>query len=410
MKGTLEQLRRGWIALLLVGLLVSTAACAQPVPAPQSAGEGQAPQAEQEASQQEQTSAQPEHYKLGFMAPLTGNAAFWGIRGKEAVELAVDQVNADGGINGVPVTVDYQDTRGDKTELANVTRRFVSDPEVLGIIGSVLSGDMFVAGPIADQEGVLISGFGTTARGIPEIGPYVFRVATTGELGVPAALSYAKDQFDLSSVAILYSLNNDYSVDAQALWRSAAEDLGLEVTDVETYNDGDTDFSAQIAKIAQSEPDALILAGYTTEGSLAAIEARKQGLEIPFIAGDGMIDTETLQKVGGSATDGMILFSGFHPEYDDPKAAAFVEEFTNRFGHEPEAAAANAYDVAQMMFEALKQTAPNPSREAVRDAFASMKDFHGVAGDVGFDQNGEVVKDTFILRYEDGQFFLLDLR
>lgn len=408
MKLIVERLRHTWVTLALVSLLLAIAGCAQQSPAPQSAGEGQTPQAEQAASQEEETSAQPEQYKLGFMAPLTGNAAFWGIRGQEAVELAVDQINADGGINGVPVVVEYQDTRGDKTELANVARRFVSDPQVLGIIGSVLSGDMFVAGPIADQAGVLICGFGTTARGIPEIGPYVFRIATTGELGVPAALTYAKDKFDLTSVAILYSLNNDYSVDAQALWRAAAEELDLEVTAVETYNDGDTDFSAQISKIAQTEPDALILAGYTTEGSLAAVEARKQGLEIPFIAGDGMIDTETLKKVGGSATDGMILFSGFHPEYDDSKAAGFVEEFTNRFGHEPEAAAANAYDVAQIMFEALKQAGPD--RKAVRDAFASVEDFHGVAGQVGFDENGEVVKDTFILRYEDGQFYLLDLR
>jgi branched-chain amino acid transport system substrate-binding protein len=350
----------------------------------------------------------PKTIKLGFIAPMTGNGAFWGIRGQQAVQIAVDEINAQGGINGAMVEVDYQDDRTDKTEVATIMKRFVEDPEIIAVIGSVMSGDNFIGAPIANQGGLVMCGFATTADGIPQIGEYSFRVANTAAVAIPAILTWAKEKYGLEKVAMVYSLNNDYSVAAQKIWAEEAEKLGIEMVAVETYSDGDTDFSAQVTKIVQAEPDAIILAGYAAEGSLVAIEALKQGLAVPFLGGDGINDSETLHKVGGEATNGIFLYSSFNSAYDAPKAKAFTEEFVKRYDAQPEAAAASAYDVAWMMFEALKVSGPD--RAKFRDAFATIKDFEGVEGTISFDENRETIMSTFILEHQNGEFLLVKVQ
>jgi len=347
----------------------------------------------------------PEEYKIGFLAPLTGDCAFWGIRGKEAAELAAEKINAEGGINGAKLVIEFEDTRGEKTEVANIVQRYASDPSILGICGSVLSGSMFVGGPIADSNGVLMCGFATTAKGIPQIGEYVFRIATTSDIGTRAMFAYAKENYGIESIAILSSMNNDFSVDAHKTCLEAAEEVGLEVVADETYSDGDTNFTAQINKIMKAKPDAIMMAGYATEGSLAILEAKKQGFEGLFMGGDGMIDADTLTKIGGEATEGMLLYGGYSAEYDNPVSKEFVKKFREKYGHDPEAAAGAAYDVILIMAKAMKQSGPD--RAAFRDAFAQTKDFQGVSGSTSFDENREVVKTTFILEFKDGFFKLV---
>jgi len=350
----------------------------------------------------------PTTIKLGFVAPMSGNNAFWGIRGQQAVQIAVDEINALGGINGLKVEVDYQDNRSDKTEVATIMKRFVEDPDVIAVIGSVVSGDNFIGAPIADQGGLVMCGFATTADGIPAIGKYSFRVANTAAVAIPAILTWAKEKFELTKVAMVYSLNNDYSVAAQKLWSTEVQKLGIEMVAVETYTDGDTDFSAQVTKIVRAKPEAIILAGYAAEGSLVAIEAKKQGLNVPFFGGDGINDSETLHNIGGEATNGVYLYSSFNSAYDAPKAKAFTEEFVKRYDAQPEAAAASAYDVALMMFEALKVSGPD--RAKFRDAFAQIRDFEGVEGTISFDENRETIMSTFILEHQNGEFLLVKVQ
>jgi len=368
--------------------------------------------AKTEVASKDQTNADTvkeiKEYKIGLVLPLTGDTSFWGIRCKEAAQLAADKINAEGGINGANLVIDPQDTRGQKSEVANVVQRFASDTSYIAIGGSVLSGDMFVGGPIANNAGIVMCGFATTATGIPEIGDYIFRIATTGEVGTPAMMAYAKEKYNLKSVAILSSINNDYSVGARNDFINGAKQLELEVVADETYSDGDNNFSAQISKIVAAKPDALIFAGYATEGSLAAIEARKQGLTIPFMGGDGMIDAENLSKIGGEATEGMLCFGGYNAGYDNPISKDFVKNFTDKYGHEPESAAAGAYDAVMMMANALKKSGPD--RSAFRDVFAVSKDYEGVSGKISFDENREVVKTTFIFEYKDKTFNLIEAR
>lgn len=347
-----------------------------------------------------------EEYRIGLVLPLTGDASFWGIRCKEAAELAADKVNAEGGINGAKLVIEAQDTRGEASEAANVVQRYASDKRFTAIGGSVLSGEMFIGGPIANEAGIVMCGFATTAAGIPEIGEYVFRVATTGAVGTPALLKYAKEAYSLKNIAIFSSLNNDYSVAARKDFVNGAEQNGLEIVGDETYSDGDTNFSAQVNKIMSANPDAIVLAGYPTEGALIAIEARKQGFTGVFMGGDGMIDSETLSKIGGEATENSIYFGGYNAGYDNPISKEFVKSFTEKYGHEPESAAAGAYDAVMMMANAMKKSGPD--RKAFRDEFAKTQGHQGVSGEISFDENREVVKTTFIFEYRDGNFYLID--
>lgn len=338
--------------------------------------------------------------KIGVVSYLTGGGAAYGEAIKQGLELARDEINSRG---KVKIELIFEDSKGDKNEAINATNKLIHKDNVIGIIGPTLSGEMFAVGPIASQAGVSIMGTSTTAEGITDIGDYVFRNALPESLAIPHAVKKAKEKLGLQKVAVMYSNNNDWAVSGFKTFEQAIKDNGMATVAVETFADKDTDFSAQLTKIAALQPDAIMVAGLYQEAALILKKARELGITVPIVGNNGF-NSPQLIKAGGAAAEGVVVASPWFPGKDDEKVKQFVAAYKAKYNKEPDQFAAQAYDALYIMADGLEKAGTTTDRQKLRDSLANVKDFPGVTGKFAFDAKRNPAMEVTILVVKDGQF------
>lgn len=344
--------------------------------------------------------AEAEEIKIGTIGPLTGDVATYGISTKNGVEIAVDQVNENGGINGKKVVLISEDTRGDQTEAANAASKLIERDKVVAIVGGVISAETLTAGPIANDAGVVMISSSSTAQGVPEIGDYIFRNCLSDEVQAVQLAEFAATELGLKRFAIMFT-NNDYGLSLKNAFEGKAKEIA-EVVGVETYNDGEKDFRTQLTKLKGANPDALYIAGYYTEAAKIAQQAKEQGLEVQLLGADGFY-SPVLIELGGGAVDGAVFTAGFFTDDPSENAQNFVKAYMEKFNEEPDMFAAQAYDAAMILLTALKNT-DGQGGEALQQAMLNTKDFPGITGVTSFTEVGDAIKDIIILKVENGKF------
>lgn len=340
--------------------------------------------------------------KFGFITAYTGPGAAYGQAMKDGVDLAVDEINKDPNTKYKIDLVTY-DTKLNKTEAVNAMKKAIEEDKVLAVEGQMTSGEMFAAGPIAQQSGVVAFGTGTTAPGITDLGNFIFRNAIPGKLGIPITVEKAHQKFGFKKVAILYSNNNDQMVGEHQIYTDLFKKMGLDVVADETFADKDTDFSAQLTKIQQANPDVICVAGLYQESALIAKKAREMGMNQPIIGGNGF-NSPAYIKQAGAAADGSLVATPWNPESDTPKAKHFIEAFKAKYGHEPDQFAAQAYDAMYLMHEAAEKAGTTTDRKKFRDTLAGIKGFEGATGKFEFDANRDPKMDLIVLQVKDGKW------
>lgn len=338
--------------------------------------------------------------KIGTIGPLTGDVATYGISTKNGVEIAVDQFNKNGGIDGKKVVLISEDTRGDQTEAANAASKLIERDKVVAIVGGVISAETMTAGPIANDAGVVMISSSSTAAGIPEIGDYIFRNCLSDEVQAVQLAEYAASELGLKRFAIMFT-NNDYGLSLRNAFEAKAKEIA-EVVGVETYNDGEKDFRAQLTKLKGANPDALYIAGYYTEAAKIAQQAKEQGLDVQLLGADGFF-SPTLIELGEDAVEDAVFTAGFFPDDPSENAQNFVKAYMEKFNEEPDMFAAQAYDAAMILLNALKNTG-GQGGEALQQEMIKTKDFPGITGATSFTEVGDAIKDVIILKVENGKF------
>jgi len=336
---------------------------------------------------------------IGMLGPLSGDYATYGVSVANGVELAINEANASGKYS-YRFVLRKEDTRGDQVQALNAINKLIELDRVTAIVGAVLSGETLTAGPIAQDAGVPFITPSATAPAVSEIGDYGFRNVITDDMQAAQMAEYAVKNLGLRRFAILYA-NNDYGLALRRAFEAGVRAHGGQVVAVESYLDGDSNFSAQLTNIAAQNPEALYIGGYYTEAAKIAQQAALQGLKVRLMGADGF-DSPELINLGGAAVEGALFTSGFYNGTQDPLAAEFVRKYEAAYGSKPDMFAANAYDSARIIIEAIQAVGPN--RAAVRDWIANVKDFPGVTGLTTFAENGDAVKPLYILRVENGQF------
>lgn len=340
--------------------------------------------------------------KFGFITAYTGPGAAYGQAMKDGVDLAVDEINKDPNTKYKIDLVTY-DTKLNKTEAVNAMKKAIEEDKVLAVEGPMTSGEMFAAGPIAQQSGVVAFGTGTTAPGITDLGNFIFRNAIPGKLGIPITVEKAHQKFGFKKVAILYSNNNDQMVGEHQIYTDLFKKMGLGVVADETFADKDTDFSAQLTKIQQANPDVICVAGLYQESALIAKKAREMGMNQPIIGGNGF-NSPAYIKQAGAAANGSLVATPWNPESDTPKAKHFIEAFKAKYGHEPDQFAAQAYDAMYLMHDAAEKAGTTTDRKKFRDTLAGIKGFEGATGKFEFDDNRDPKMDLTVLQVKDGKW------
>ncbi len=342
---------------------------------------------------------------IGVSAPLTGSISTLGQSTKNAALLAQDEVNAKGGLSvgGKKIKARFviEDDQNEPEATASVFQRLIYQENVLGIIGSQASKCSLAGAPIAESAGVAQLSPWSTNPTLTKGRKWVFRAAFTDDFQGVVVAKFAYMDLKARKAAVLYDVASDYNKGIAEVFRDSFSKLG-KVVAFETYTTGDRDFSAQLTRIKQADPDVLFLPNYFNEVPLQAAQAHKLGLKATIIGSDSW-DSPKLVELGGDDVNGTYFSNHYSPDIDRPQTKEFVKKYKARFGDVPDAAAALTYDAAYMMFAAVEK-AGKLDRKAIRDALAATKGFQGVTGVITFSGGGDPVKSAVMIKVDDGKF------
>jgi branched-chain amino acid transport system substrate-binding protein len=337
--------------------------------------------------------------EIGVVSFMTGSGAAYGEAITNGLEMAKKEINEKGDVN---IELTIEDSAGEADQALSAAQKLMSSGDIVGIIGPTLSTEMEVVGPVADQNGVPILGTSNTAEGIPQIGDYVFRDSIPETLAIPASVEKAIEEYDAKKIAIMYGNDDVFTKAGYDSMKQAAEDLDLEVLTTQTFQQGQSDYKAQLSKIKQLDPDLILASALYNEGAVIMKQARSMGIDVPFVGGNGFNSPEVID-IAGDAGNGLIVATPWFTGKDDEKVQNFVEKYEETYGKKPDQFAAQAYDGLYIMADALER-AGEADRDKLRDAMAETKDIEGVLGTISFDEDGDVVMDPVVLTIEDGEF------
>ncbi|WP_407659931.1 ABC transporter substrate-binding protein [Hyalangium gracile] len=383
-------------SLLLSVLTLALVACekkSQPAPAPSTG----APAGEAKAS----PPAESDTILIGEVGSLTGSEATFGISARNGIEMAINEVNAAGGVKGKKLAVRVYDSQGRPEEAAQATTRLIAQDKVAVIIGEAASSVSMAMAEKAQAAGVPQITYTSTNPEVTQKGDYIFRVCFIDPFQGLVMAKFARENLKLSQVAVLTDNKAAYSIGLAEVFIAEFQKMGGKIISNESYSKGDTDFRAQLTAIKRAKPEAVFVPGYYTDVGLIARQARELGLQVPLLGGDGW-ESEKLFELGGSALNGSYFSNHYALDNPDPLLKEFSEKYQKAYGSLPDSVAALAYDATKLAADAMKR-APDLSGKALRDAIAATKDFPGVAGKITINAKRDAEKQAVVLKVEDGK-------
>lgn len=340
---------------------------------------------------------------IGHYGSMTGSEATFGQSTDNGIKLAVDEINEAGGIRGRKIRLITYDDKGDAREAGTAVTRLTTKDEVVAVLGEVASGLSLAGAPVCQEAGVPMVSPSSTNPKVTKIGDMIFRVCFIDPFQGAVCAKFAREHEGLtaSKAAILTDQGSPYSVGLQEEFEKAFVASGGTVVSKQTYQGGDQDFSAQLTAIRSSEPDVVFVPGYYTDVGNVALQARKLGLTMPLLGGDGW-DSSKLGEIAGSAIEGCFYSNHYSHEDPSPRVQEFIKKYSERHNQTPDGLAALGYDAARILFEAMSRTESLEGADLAAE-LAKTKDFDGVTGRISIDAERNAVKPAVILEMKDGK-------
>ncbi|MCC7101560.1 MAG: ABC transporter substrate-binding protein [Fimbriimonadaceae bacterium] len=322
-----------------------------------------------------------ETIKLGLVASLNGELKPWGDDSKLGAELAVDEINKAGGINGKKIELLVEDSNSKPEQGKTAADRLISKG-VVGVVGEVASGITAQIADSAYQAGVPVVAVGATRTDLTDIGSNVFRVCYTDDFQGPVMAKFGYDELGLRRVAVLTDQKQPYSQGLSESFIKTFQKLGGTIVKEEFYNSGDQQFNGQLTNIKGLNPDGMFLSGYFTEVGLIARQARDVGLKVKLLGGDGW-DSQELISGGGEGIVGGYFCNHYNDNEDRKEVKDFLALWKAKYnGKLPGTTmGALAYDAVTLMADAVKR-APTPNAKGIIEALDGTENFHGVSGTI----------------------------
>lgn len=343
-------------------------------------------------------------YLVGVTGPFTGDGAQYGEMARMAAEMKADEINKAGGVNGVPLELEFQDDKGDPKEAANTAQKLGSNPNVLAVLGHFNSSCSLAGKEVYNSMGVLQMSYGSTNVTVCEGGDWTFRNVYRDDFQGQFIADFIKYVLGYNRVAVFFD-NDDYGRGLRDSFAERAEEIGLEIVREEAYVRDTQEYTPQLTQIIAKEPDIIFVSGLYANAAMILTQARNLGVETPFIGGDGLLSADLVMNAG-KAAEGVIVTCPFLPTVGDERTQNFVASFKQRYGTEPDAWAALTYDALGIVAEAIGKAGPD--RKAIRDHVAAMdspeKGYDGVAGLTYFNADGDCLKPLVVAVVKDGEF------
>lgn len=332
--------------------------------------------------------------KIGVFVPLSGTNADKGKRVVDALKLAVEEINGQGGILGGKIDLIAEDDEGVPAKSVTAVTKLITSDNVCVVFGSVPSSCTIAAMVVTEKNQIPQIAANSSSPKIPTMGDkYIFQTIPNDTIQAAALANFAIKEKKYKKIAIL-NANDDYGMGGMKAFSERAKALKVE-TLIQSYNPGDKEFTAQIVKIKEFNPQAIVIWGMQTEAALFMKQARQQGITAQFL-GAGGISGQTFVDLSGSASEGTIVTTTFMPNKADPKNAAFVDKFQKKFGYEPDLASAQPYDAMYALKPAIEK-AKSLDPVKIRDAYAATKGFKGVTGELTFASDNSVPTKPVII-------------
>ncbi len=337
--------------------------------------------------------------RIGEFGSMTGTEATFGVSTHRGIEMVVDKVNAEGGINGKRLSLISYDDQGKPEEAVTAVTKLITQDKVHVLLGEVASSRSLAAAPIAQRYQIPMISPSSTNPKVTEIGDYIFRVCFIDPFQGTVIAKFATEDLKAKTAAILIDQKSDYSVGLAEFFKKTFTRLGGKIVVEQTYVGGDVDFKGQLTSIKAKNPDVVMVPGYYTEVGLILKQAKGLGLKATFLGGDGW-DSPKLTEIGGEALNGSYFSNHYSAEDEDPRVQAFISAYKARYNEVPDGLAALGYDAALVLVDALKRTKSLAGTD-LRDAIAATKDFPGVTGVITIDQNHNASKAAVMIKIED---------
>jgi branched-chain amino acid transport system substrate-binding protein len=341
--------------------------------------------------------------KVGEFASLTGKEAAFGNSSHKGTVLAIEDLNAAGGVLGKKLELFTEDNRSTPGESATVVRKLISREQVVAMLGEVASGRSLEGASVCQPSKIPMISPSSTKPEVTEKGDYIFRVCFIDPFQGKVLSTFARQTLKVDNVAMLVDAAAPYSVGLASNFKETFTAAGGKIAVEQKFSSGDKDFKAQLTAIKAASPQAIFAPCYYTEAGLIVRQARELGITVTIFGGDGWEAPELLD-LGGKAMEGTYYSTHYSAEDSSPKVQEFVKKFRARWnGETPDAMAALGYDSAMVLADAMKR-AGTTEEPKLRDAIAATKDFEGVTGKTTLDEHRNATKPAVIITIKDGKF------
>ncbi len=357
------------------------------------------------AAQEATANATPtgEPIMIGVSGPLTGDLAQYGAQWKKGFDLAIEEINAAGGIDNRPLEYVFEDSQSDPKQSVIIAQKFVDDESIVVELGDFSSTASMAASQIYTRGGLVQFGFTNSHPDFTKTSDYTWSTSVTQAQASPLLADFAVTTLGLKKLAV-FQITNDWGKSTVDLFDKRVVELGAEVVATEPYLPDEKDFRSAITNIKDAKPDGIILISYQADGALIAQQVRDAGLTEPLVA-SASVQSPDFITLGGKAVEGAFILGEFLITDPRPEVQAFVKKFNEAYDEDPDLFATLAYDAIYLMKNAIE--IGGPTRDGIHEALPKLKDVPSVVyGTVTFDPETRRALDPKYenLIVEDGAF------
>lgn len=345
--------------------------------------------------------------KIGGNLELSGAVASYGSSINDGAKLAIEEINANGGINGKKIDYVAVDNKSDNAEAVTAAIRLAEQEKVVAMLAPATSGNSVAIVQTANQFKVpMVTASGTaesvTVNEDGSVNEYAFRTCFIDPFQGIVAANFATEELKAKNVAIYMDSTSDYAKGLAASFKKQIEENGGKVVKEEAYVTDDVDFKSTLTNIKSANPDFVFIPGYYEEVGLIVKQARELGIDVPLMGADGWDSPTLVDLAGADALNNTFITNHYSSGDPDSKIQDFVSAFEAEYSKQPNAFHALGYDTVYYLKDAIERAGDDVTGEAIQKALAETKDLSLVTGTFTVDEKHNPVKSATVLEFVDG--------
>lgn len=347
---------------------------------------------------------------IGAYGPLSGGAAMVGDTMMKGIELAKEEYNSKGGINGRPIQIVKEDDEQNPAKAVSAVNKLVHSDNVIAVIGTVNSSATLASMEVTQAAKIPHITPISSNTSITRLGnPYIFRLQIPDDMQAGEITKYAINELGFTRIGVMYQ-NDDFGTGGKDVVVRVLEEAGIEPIAVESFVPDAKDMTSQLLKIQEGNPEAIIMWTMYQQGALIARQCKQLGMNVQLMGGGGLTN-EKIVELAGDAVHGLMNTQPFFPDEEKAqgKAKEFINAYKDKYGMLPDSNAAMAYDSMITLAEAMINCGDNLTSEEITKQLKQIEGLEGATGIITIDENGDTPRSVLITQINDqGKYEVID--